>query len=126
VFAVKNLALVVDDDAVSRRIVVARLQRGGFLVAEAEDGAEALARVDGAVPDVIVTDISMPRMDGWELIAQLRRDPRTSHIPIVVVTSGLGLERAPEGVRRVLLKPDDLGKLASEVHAAIAEAQNPG
>jgi chemosensory pili system protein ChpA (sensor histidine kinase/response regulator) len=121
----KGLAVVVDNDPLTRRIVAGRLQRAGFVVTEAAGATEALSRVDELIPDVIVTDIALPRMDGWELIARLRFDKRTARIPIVVVTSGIGLGPGPEGVSRLLVKPNDLARLADEVHAAIAEVHGP-
>jgi CheY-like chemotaxis protein len=121
---VSDVALVVEDDPVSRRIVVARLQRSGFTTVEAADGTQALARLAQSLPDAIVTDMAMPGMDGWELISRLQSDPRTADIPIVIFTSGLGLRPAPDGIR-VLVKPDDLGRLADAVRAAIAKAVRP-
>jgi CheY-like chemotaxis protein len=122
---VSDVALVVEDDPVSRRIIVVRLQRGGFTTIEAADGAEALARIGQSLPDAVVTDMAMPGMDGWELIARLQADARTADLPIVVLTSGLGLRPAPDGVRRVLVKPDDLGKLVDAVRTAIAQRRRP-
>jgi two-component system cell cycle response regulator DivK len=63
------------------------LRFGGYRVLEAVDGADGLAVALGQRPDVIVMDLCMPRMDGWETIRRLRGDPRTSSIPVVALTA---------------------------------------
>jgi CheY-like chemotaxis protein len=63
------------------------LRHGGYRVLEASDGTDALAVVLGQRPDIIVMDLCMPRMDGWEAVRRLKSDPRTSSIPVVVLTA---------------------------------------
>ena len=81
-------ALVVDDSMPLRRSVMYALQRLGDVVCvEAGDGAEALKKAQGAVIDIVLTDINMPVLDGLKLIAQLRRDPAHAKVPIIVITT---------------------------------------
>jgi CheY-like chemotaxis protein len=79
--------LVVDDEADLRFILRRCFDRAGYGVLEAGDGAAALRSVREARPDLVVTDLVMPVMDGFELIRRLRADPVTAGIPIIVVSS---------------------------------------
>ena len=81
------VALLVDDAVDSRDMYGEILRFGGYRVLEAVDGAEGLAVALGQRPDVIVMDLCMPRMDGWEAIRRLRADPRTCSIPVVALTA---------------------------------------
>jgi two-component system, cell cycle response regulator DivK len=80
------LVLIVDDVQDNRTVYVLFLRFSGFRVAEAGDGVEALRQAETLRPDVIVMDLSLPVMDGWEATRRLRRDPRTKRIPVVVLT----------------------------------------
>jgi CheY-like chemotaxis protein len=84
--------LVVDDDESVRALVAAMLRRGGFEVSEACDGLDALAVARRFRPDVIVTDLNMPRCDGERLCVELKRDLVTAQIPIVVMTGSVADE----------------------------------
>ena len=78
--------LVVDDDDVVRAIMRAELEDEGYQVIEAEDGMAALAACRDSAPDLMVIDVVMPRMDGYELTQELRRDPLTAFTPILMAT----------------------------------------
>jgi two-component system, cell cycle response regulator DivK len=80
------LVLVVDDFQDNREMFAEFLSLSGFRVAEASTGREALDRAFALIPDVILMDLSLPELDGWEATRFLKRDPRTSHIPIVALT----------------------------------------
>lgn len=86
-FSQGALVLVVDDSLTVRKFTTRLLAREGFRVATARDGVEALDQVKVALPDVILLDIEMPRMDGFELTRVLHSDPRTAGIPIIMITS---------------------------------------
>lgn len=89
--------LVVDDEASTRFLLRATLEIAGRSVTEAPDGVAAVERIAGGrVPDLVATDFMMPRMSGGELIARLRRDPATSDIPIILVSSSPGSENKTE------------------------------
>lgn len=79
--------LLVDDDKGTRRVMKNLVTREGFLVMEANGGREALEQLESAVPDLILLDVMMPEMDGFEFIEQLRSNPEWRSIPLVVVTA---------------------------------------
>jgi two-component system cell cycle response regulator DivK len=81
------VALLVDDAPDSRDMYGEMLRFQGYRVLEASDGADGLAVALGARPDIIVMDLCMPRVDGWEAIRRLKTDPRTRSIPVVVLTA---------------------------------------
>jgi CheY-like chemotaxis protein len=83
--------LMVDDFHDNREMYAAYLRFSGFLVEEAVTGTEAIEKALATSPNLIVMDLSLPGMDGWEATRRLKIDPRTKHIPIVVV-SGHALE----------------------------------
>ena len=79
--------LVVDDEPRNVRILQIQLNAQGYTVCTAADGLEALDTVEKEVPDLILLDINMPRMDGFEVIKQIRADKATEFIPIVMITA---------------------------------------
>jgi chemosensory pili system protein ChpA (sensor histidine kinase/response regulator) len=81
--------LVVDDSLTVRRLTRRLLARSGYRVREAKDGVDALSQMQDEAADLVVLDLEMPRMDGYELMRQMRANPRTALIPIVVVSSRL-------------------------------------
>jgi len=83
----KPLVMVVDDSLTVRRLTGRLFAREGYRVATAKDGVDALQQLQDVAPDLLVLDIEMPRMDGFELTKHLRSDPRTADVPIVIVTS---------------------------------------
>jgi chemosensory pili system protein ChpA (sensor histidine kinase/response regulator) len=81
------LVMVVDDSLTVRKITSRLLNREGFKVSTAKDGVDALEALAGEIPDIILLDIEMPRMDGFEFTRNLKSDPRLAHIPIIMITS---------------------------------------
>ncbi len=79
--------LVVEDDADNRRIVVKVLTVEGYEVLEATDGRSALATARTEHPDLIIMDLAMPGLDGWQAATQLKADPRVADIPIIALTA---------------------------------------
>src|SRR2546428_12822032 len=79
--------LVVEDEGDIRELIRYNLVQEGFAVEEAEDGAEALERVQRRAPDLLVLDLMLPRMSGLELCRRLRANPETARLPIIVVTA---------------------------------------
>jgi two-component system, cell cycle response regulator DivK len=82
-----RLALVVDDDADNRELCSQVLALSGFRVVEALNGREALLRAESCRPDIVILDLWMPGMDGWEVMRRLRSHPLTSDIPVLVVSA---------------------------------------
>jgi two-component system, cell cycle response regulator DivK len=93
------LILVVDDYQDAREMYAEYLQFSGFRVAEARNGNEAIEQAFALRPDLILMDLSLPGMDGWEATRQLKSDERTRHIPVVALT-GHALAGASEGARK--------------------------
>jgi chemosensory pili system protein ChpA (sensor histidine kinase/response regulator) len=83
----RTFALVVDDSITVRRVTQRLLERNGMRVITAKDGVDAVSLLQENLPDIILLDIEMPRMDGYEVAAHVRNDPRLKHIPIVMITS---------------------------------------
>jgi two-component system, cell cycle response regulator DivK len=93
------LILVVDDYQDAREMYAEYLQFSGFRVAEARNGNEAVEQAFALEPDLILMDLSLPGMDGWEATRQLKSDERTRQIPVVALT-GHALAGASEGAKR--------------------------
>jgi CheY-like chemotaxis protein len=93
------LILVVDDYQDAREMYAEYLQFSGFRVAEARNGNEAVEQAFALHPDLILMDLSLPGMDGWEATRRLKADDRTRLIPIVALT-GHALAGASEGAKR--------------------------
>ena len=79
--------MIVDDSLTVRKITSRLLNREGFDVVTARDGVEALEMLENEAPDVILLDIEMPRMDGFEFTRMIKRDARHAHVPIIMITS---------------------------------------
>lgn len=104
----RTFAMVVDDSITVRRVTQRLLERNGMRVITARDGMDAVALLQDNVPDVILLDIEMPRMDGYEVAAHVRNDPRLKDVPIIMVTSRAGEKHR---ARAIELGVDDyLGK----------------
>jgi CheY-like chemotaxis protein len=119
-----NITLVIaDDEAPIRMVVGERLRSVGFTVHEARDGEEALELVRKHVPTAIVTDLQMPYMNGLELCTAMRQDPRTSHIPALLLTARghvLSDEMLSKtNIRRVMSKPFGVRELAAYVQETL-------
>ncbi|WP_240099859.1 Hpt domain-containing protein [Thermomonas flagellata] len=103
------LVMVVDDSVTMRKVTGRVLERHGFEVVTAKDGLDALERMADVIPDLMLLDIEMPRMDGYELATAMKGDPRMRQVPIIMITSRTGekhRERAMQiGVERYLGKP---------------------
>jgi chemosensory pili system protein ChpA (sensor histidine kinase/response regulator) len=104
----RTFAMVVDDSITVRRVTQRLLERNGMRVITARDGMDAVALLQDNIPDVILLDIEMPRMDGYEVAAHVRNDPRLKDVPIIMVTSRVGEKHR---ARAIELGVDDyLGK----------------
>ena len=89
--------LVVDDNRINRHLLLALLERGGItLIEQAEDGHDALVRIERFKPDLVLLDLMMPQMDGFEMCRRLRADPRWKSLPVLVQSS---LNRAEDRAR---------------------------
>ena len=93
------LVLVVEDYQDAREMYAAYLQFSGYRVAEATNGVEAIEQAQELMPDIILMDLALPKMDGWEATRRLKNDDRTRNIPIVALT-GHALAGHAEGARQ--------------------------
>ena len=118
------LILVVDDFEDNREMYTQFLRFHGYRVAEAVDGIDALAKAAALGPDLIVMDLSLPRLDGWEATRRLKKDPATRHIPVVALT-GHALAGHEEGARKAgcdafVTKPCIPADLETEIRRVLA------
>jgi chemosensory pili system protein ChpA (sensor histidine kinase/response regulator) len=120
------LALVVDDSITMRRVTQRLLERNSFRVITAKDGVEAIGVLQDHRPDIILLDIEMPRMDGYEFAKHVRNNPDSAHVPIVMITSRVSDKhraRAIEvGVNDYLGKPYQERQLLEAVRHQLKKA----
>jgi len=122
--------LVVDDDEAGRYLLESLFTAHGYEVVSAVDGIDALDKARQAVPDLIVTDVLMPRMDGYKFCVRLKNDPDLQSVPVLVYTASFG-DPADQrfalslGVNSFLLKPQDPDTLVAEV-ARLLAMETPG
>lgn len=120
-----ELVLVVEDYQDAREMYAAYLQFSGYRVAEATNGLEAIEKTHELMPDIILMDLALPKMDGWEATRRLKLDARTRHIPIVAL-SGHALAGHAEGARQAgcdafVTKPCLPDALVAEIQRVLAE-----
>ncbi len=122
--------LVVDDDADVRSVVEITLELAGYEVIAAEDGAAGIQAVEEVVPDLIVLDVMMPNLDGFEVVRRLRGDARYSHIPIVILTAKAQLDDKvsglTDGADDYVTKPFDADELVARVSSALRRSRQTG
>jgi CheY-like chemotaxis protein len=115
---VAKTILLVEDNSDSRELIHLLLTRMGFTVLDAIDGQEGLCKADAEHPDLIITDIGMPHLDGIGMIKELRSHPCFEDLPILALTS-YGRKQREEaieaGANRVLKKPSVFESLVTEV-----------
>lgn len=83
----KPLIMVVDDNKITTKLLHRYLEANGYDAVEAYDGQECLEKVDVQEPDAIILDVMMPRLDGYQTVQKLKENPKTKHIPVVIVTA---------------------------------------
>jgi len=118
--------MIVDDSATVRKFVAASLTMQGFNVVAACDGMDALEKLPSGTFDLVITDLNMPNMDGFELIRSLRENPQYRDLPVIILSS-LGDQDSMAtgrslGVQSYLMKPFSLEKIQYEVSKYISWA----
>jgi len=115
--------LIVDDSTSMRQMVAFALTGGGYTVVEAEDGIAALEKAKAQRFDAVITDVNMPRMDGIELIRQLRALPNYKFTPLLMLTTESGADKKNEGraagATGWLVKPFDPEQLLATVRKVL-------
>jgi CheY-like chemotaxis protein len=127
--ATAPLVLIVDDFADAREMIHEYLEYSGFRAAEAVNGEEAIQKAHALGPDLILMDLSLPVIDGWEATRRLKKDPKTAHIPIIALT-GHALSGYADGARAAgcdafVAKPCLPEDVVREVRALLARTAGP-
>jgi two-component system, cell cycle response regulator DivK len=117
--------LLVEDNEMNRDMLSRRLERRGFEVAIAVDGKQGLEMANTASPDLILLDLSLPEMDGWEVLRHLKEDAKTKEVPVIALTAHALVtdrERAFQaGFDDYDIKPVDLPRLLNKMEALLSE-----
>ena len=112
--------LTVDDSATIRTMLHCALEEAGFRVVQACDGVDGLEQLEHAAPDVIITDINMPRLDGFGFIEQVRQTTAHRRTPILVLTTESDADRKARartaGATGWIVKPFDPARLVDAIH----------
>lgn len=113
--------LVVDDSATDRFYLTEILEKAGFDVITAEDGEDCLVKVDAEMPDLVVMDVIMPGLNGFQATRALSKNPQTTHIPVIMCT---GKEQATDrlwalrqGAKDCVIKPVEAAELLNKIQA---------
>ncbi|MET1756368.1 response regulator [Novosphingobium sp. RD2P27] len=117
--------LVVDDMEANRAVLCRRLERYGYHVQSVEGGPQALSAIELQAPDIILLDYMMPQMNGIEVLRELRRNPRTQELPVIMVTaraeSGATVEALEAGANDYVTKPIDFEVLKARIEAHLSK-----
>jgi len=123
----RRTILIVDDSATIRKVLALALNKNGYRVIEANDGPEALKIVQSEVPDLVLLDVNMPMMDGYQVCRILRSDPRTCKVPVIFLSGKDGffdkLRGKMAGASRYLTKPCKAGEVLEVVQKYIASPE---
>ncbi|HIL82099.1 MAG TPA: response regulator, partial [Pseudomonadales bacterium] len=119
--------MIVDDSVTVRKVTSRLMERQGFAVATAKDGVDAMNQLQTIRPDVVLLDIEMPRMDGFEVLRSVRRDENLKDLPVIMITSRTGEKHKQQamelGVNQYLGKPFQEAKLLATIEEVIASAK---
>ncbi len=123
-----RLVMIVDDSVTVRKVTSRLMERQGFEVATAKDGVDAMSQLQDIYPDVVLLDIEMPKMDGFEVLRAVRHDERLKRLPIIMITSRTGEKHKQEalelGVNRYLGKPFQEASLLSTIEEVLNESKS--
>ncbi len=115
--------LLVEDNEMNRDMLSRRLERRGYAVVIAEDGAKGVDMAKSELPDIILMDMSLPIMDGWEATRQVKAAPQTKGIPVIALTAhamaGDEEKALAAGCNDYETKPVDLAKLLAKIDALL-------
>ena len=121
------MVLVVEDDPPLRRMIGIFLRAAGYLVCAAEDGSSGLALARDERPDLVLLDLMLPELDGWEVLRRIKGDARTAAIPVLVLTASVELPFTGQaqqlGATNFLTKPIDSRVLVEHVDAVLAQTE---
>lgn len=121
--------LVVDDSAVVRELISTELRHRGFDVAVANDGVDAISVIQKHPPDLVITDVVMPRMNGYELCRWIKSDPRSQNIPVMMCSiKGEDFDRywgIKQGADAYMTKPCPPSEMLSAIQYLLARSTAP-
>jgi PAS domain S-box-containing protein len=123
----RTRVLIADDNADMRKYLTNLLRTSGYQVNDVPDGQQALDAIRSQVPDLVISDVMMPGLDGLQLLAALRRDPRTAALPVLLLSARAGQEASIEGLQAgaddYLVKPFAAAELLARVRANLELAR---
>lgn len=116
--------LIAEDNEMNSDMLSRRLIRRGYTILNAADGAEALRLAASEMPDLILMDMSLPEVDGWEATRRLRRDPAIAHIPVIALTAHAMIDDREKSLRAGCddydTKPVELPRLLEKMQTLLA------
>jgi signal transduction histidine kinase len=119
----KPRVLIVDDDEANRTLLLDRLETDGFEAFTASDGVEAIKKVNAKLPDIILLDIMMPKLDGYEVLRRLKKEEATRYIPIILLTARNELKDRVHGLdigaEDYIVKPFSLAEVSVRVRSLL-------
>ena len=122
--------LIIDDDLENREIIKLRLEHAGFEIREGSNGEEGVALAQANPPDMIILDVMMPKMDGWQVCRQLKADFKTKKIPIIMLTARSAqieeLRGWESGADEYLTKPCDYKVLLEKIDGFLPKTKPVG
>ena len=122
--------LIVEDNEMNRDMLTRRLMRRGYTVMTAVNGRDGIEQARAVRPDIILMDLSLPVMDGWEAIRHIRSDPAVAAIPVIALTAhALAADHAAAfavGADDVDTKPVELDRLIGKIETQLARMREPG
>jgi len=126
----KLTVLVIEDDPLISEMVTKNLRLEGYRVEAARDGEEGLRKLREAPPDLVLLDVLLPRLDGWEVLTQLRDDPQGREIPVIMLTAlsdeGSKIQGLRGGADDYVTKPFSALELMARVEAVLKRTDRPG
>ncbi len=116
--------LVIEDEDIARGLLVQALSADGHVVIEAKDGTSGLDAAKQEKPDIVITDMSLPKSTGWEVIRAIRDDPEIGDVPVIALSAhGTAEDRSAAydaGVTAYEEKPADIGRIKSKITEILA------
>ena len=120
--------LLVEDNEMNRDMLSRRLRRKGFEISFAYDGLQSLSLSESLQPDLILMDIGLPHLDGWEATSRIKSNPKTAHIPVIALTAhafDYDREKSFEvGCDEYETKPVNWSTLLTKIHSLISKSSN--
>ena len=120
------MVLLVEDEMSMRELLRRALELAGYLVVDTHDGAQVIELAVGLLPSLIILDVNLPHVSGWDLIVQLKNDPETAAIPVIVYTASSGRQRALNlGAADFIAKPSTPEDVIRVVRDHVTDGEAP-